>query len=293
MSEFLQVIINGLLMGGVYVIAAVGLTLVFGVMRIINFAHGEFIMIGGYVSYWLFILLGVDPILSIFFAIVLLWIIGVGFHQGLIKKVLHAPRLNQIVLTFSVSIAVQTAALLLFWKAEYANVNVWYGSIAVKLGPFSIGLARLGGFACTLLLTGLLYLWLKRTDTGRALRAIAENQEAAKLMGVNVDWLYLLTVGISASLAGVAGVVTSVIMYTIPTLGALMILKAFTVVILGGLGSVEGAVAGGLVLGLAESLVSHYVPNGIGWSEGVSFTVLVLILIFRPTGFFGKEATLH
>lgn len=288
LAIFAQVIANGILTGGLYALIAVGLTLIFGVMRVINFMHGETLMLGSYLTYFLFTLYGLDPFLSLPLAIFALFTLGVAIQRFFINPVIDAPHLNQILLTFGLVLIIQNLALIL-WSGNYVSMTTHYSGISVKFGPVSLGLARLLGLAIAISLTILLTLALKRTEWGKSVRAVTQDREAAMLMGVNVNRVNMLAFGVGSAMGGAAGVVTSMIMYIFPLVGMLFVLKAFAIVVLGGFGSIAGAVVGSLILGLTESLVTNYVPSGSGWAEGVSFVILILILVLRPKGLFYAE----
>ncbi len=288
LETFAQVIVNGILTGGLYSLIAVGLTLIFGVMRVINFVHGETLMIGSYLTYFLFTLYGIDPFISLPLAIFVLFAFGAAIQRFFINPVIDAPHFNQILLTFGLVLIIQNLALILF-TGNYLSMTTGYSAISLKIGPLRLGLARLTGFVIAMALTILLSLALKKTEWGKSVRAVTQDREAAMLMGVNVDRVNVIAFGVGSAMGGAAGVVTSMIMYVFPLIGMLFILKAFAIVVLGGFGSIAGAVVGSLILGLTESLVTNYLPNGSGWAEGVSFLILIVILIIRPKGLFYVE----
>lgn len=288
MTLLAQVTANALSLAGLYALVAVGLTLVFGVMRILNFAHGEFVMLGAYLSFWLFTLWGVDPFVSFALVMAALAVLGALVQTALIKRVLHAEHLNQILLTFGIAVTLQNLALLL-WTGDLRAVKVWYAATAVPLGPVSLSLGRTVGIGIAGVLTLLLYLLLFRTEYGRALRAVAQDPEAALVMGIPVQRVYVLAMAVGAAYAGAAGVVASVTMYTYPLLGFTFGLKAFCVVILGGLGSVFGAVVASFILAFVESFIGVFFAQGSSWAEAVSFVMLFLVLLLRPRGLFGVE----
>ncbi len=283
-----QITANGLSLAGLYALVAVGLTLVFGVMRILNFAHGEFVMIGAYLAYWLFALWGVDPLLSFALVLGLMALLGALVQVTLVSRVLAAPHLNQILLTFGIAVTLQNLALLL-WTGDLRAIKVWYASTALSVAGVSLSLGRTVGTLIAAVLTVGLYLLLFRTEYGRALRAVAQDPDAALVMGIPIQRVYVLAMAIGAAYAGAAGVVASVSMFTYPLLGFLFGLKAFCVVILGGLGSVFGAVLASLFLGLVESFVGALIPQGGSWAEAISFIVLLLVLLIRPRGILGLE----
>ncbi|MBI2494253.1 MAG: branched-chain amino acid ABC transporter permease [Candidatus Rokubacteria bacterium] len=288
MTLLAQVTANALSLAGLYALVAVGLTLVFGVMRILNFAHGEFVMLGAYLSFWLFTLWGVDPFVSFGLVMAALAVLGAAVQTALVKRVLHAEHLNQILLTFGVAVTLQNLALLL-WTGDLRAIKVWYAATAVQLGPVSLSLGRTVGIGIAAVLTLLLYLLLFRTEYGRALRAVAQDPEAALVMGIPIQRVYVLAMAVGAAYAGAAGVVASVTMFTYPLIGFLFGLKAFCVVILGGLGSVFGAVVASLILAFVESFVGVFFAQGSSWAEAVSFVMLLLVLVLRPRGLFGVE----
>ena len=288
MTLLAQVTANALSLAGLYALVAVGLTLVFGVMRILNFAHGEFVMLGSYLSFWLFTLWGVDPFVSFALVMAALAVLGALVQTALIKRVLHAEHLNQILLTFGVAVTLQNLALLL-WTGDLRAIKVWYAATAVQLGPVSLSLGRTVGIGIAAVLTLLLYLLLFRTEYGRALRAVAQDPEAALVMGIPIQRVYVLAMAVGAAYAGAAGVVASVTMVTYPLIGFMFGLKAFCVVILGGLGSVFGAVVASLILAFVESFVGVFFAQGSSWAEAVSFVMLLLVLLVRPRGLFGVE----
>lgn len=288
MTVIAQALVNGLMIGGVYALVAIGLTLIFGVMRIINFAHGEFVMLGAYVSYWLFIWYKVDPFLSLLATSLLLGPLGWALQKFLVARVLKADHLNQILLTLGVSITLQNLALVAF-SADYVSVNTAYASASVHLGPLTIGLTRGLAFLVSLAFSGGLYLSLTRTELGRTLRAVAQNRDSATLVGIDVEQTYLIAFALAGALAGAAGALTSVLVYTFPRVGFSYVTKAFAVVVLGGLGSVPGAFLGSMILGVTESLVGSFIPAGGGWAEGASFALIILTLLVKPKGIFGVD----
>ncbi|MCL5126308.1 MAG: branched-chain amino acid ABC transporter permease [Deltaproteobacteria bacterium] len=287
MENFIQVVVNGTLISGLYALIAVGLTLIFGVMRVINFAHGEFMMLGGYTTYWLFVLLRLDPLLSLLISMVVLAGLGLIVQRCLINPVLGASSLNQILLTFGLAIILQNVAMIL-WTSDYVSVQTWYSTHSLRVGFVRISVAKLGIFFMAIILMMLLGIILKKTETGKVLRAVSQDPQTAQLMGIDINRAYMIAFAIGTGLAGLAGAATSTVMSIFPTVGVEFIMKAFAIVVFGGLGSVAGACLASFILGVTESLVGTYVPGGGGWAEAVSFTVLILVLIFRPKGIFSS-----
>ena len=287
-ADFLQSFANGLLIAGLYAAVTLGLTLVLGVMGIVNFAHGEMVMLGAYNTFWLFTLLGIDPLLSIALSGLLLFFIGLFIYRFTIRPILNDPPLNQLLLTLGISIFLQNLAMI-FWKTDSRSVIAPYSGISLSLGEVHVGLTRLLTFLIAVGLTLLLLLFLYKARPGRAMRAVSENNTASWLIGINVQKTYLLAFGVACALAGAAGALVSTVMYTYPMVGFKLSLKAFCILVLGGLGNIPGALFGSLILGLTESFVGTYVPDGSGWAEGISFILIMIILIIKPTGLVGTR----
>jgi len=282
----LQAIINGLLFGAVYAMIGIGFSLVWGVMNIINVAHGSFIMIGAYLSYTLFAAYGVDPFLSIPITMAVLFIIGYTIQKFLLNRVIRGSVFITLTFTFGLQILIANICLLI-WSADYHSVKLPYSGAGFEIGEVVIPLVRLGIFVVALVLTGLFYLFMRKTKTGVAINATALNFEGAKTVGIDVNNIYAITFGVSAALAGAAGALISPIMSVNPFIGGSLVGKAFVIAILGGLGSTVGALAGGMVLGLVETIATVFMPAS--FQELMGFSVLVLVLIFRPQGIMGKR----
>jgi branched-chain amino acid transport system permease protein len=278
-------IIDGLLLGGIYALISIGLTLIFGVVEIINFAHGEFLMLSMYSSYWLFQLYGVDPYVSMIIVLPAFFIIGWAVQRIIIQPIINAPPLNQIFATVGVSLVLQNAALF-FWKADYRTVRTAYSGLSLKTAGLMISFPRLVAFFLALALIALLLTFLKRTYTGKAIRAIAQERRAAMLMGIDINRMYKVAFGIGIACVGAAGAMLIPIYYTFPTVGGLFVLIAFVVVILGGYNSLIGALVGGLIIGVVEAFSGFFLSPHL--KEAVYFVIFILILLFRPTGLFGR-----
>lgn len=281
-----QVIINGLLLGGLYAAVGVGFSLVWGVMNVINITHGSFLMLGAYVSYWLFRLYHVDPFLSL--PVVMLVMFGLGYLlQGyIINAVVKTGVFMTLVITYGMNLFFVNLALLL-WKGDYRSITPEYAGTGFQVGGLIIPYIRLVSMVLALVLTLLLQLFLSRTRVGNAILATALNKNAAQLVGIPIGRIYAITYGIGAALAGAAGALMSAIYVITPFMGEPFIGKAFVVACLGGLGTATGAVLGGIVLGLAETVGGAIV--GPSYQEAISFIVLVLILILRPEGIIGRR----
>ncbi len=281
-----QAIVNGVLLGAVYATIGIGFSLVWGVMSIINVAHGSFIMIGAYLSFTLYTTVGLDPFLSIPLVMTMLFGIAYVIQRFLLNRVVRGSVFITLTFTFGLQILIANICLLI-WRADYRSIKLPYSAAGITIGGIIIPLVRLGIFAVALILTGLFYLFMRRTRTGVAITATALNFEGAKTVGINVMNIYAVTFGVSAALAGAAGAMISPIMSVNPFLGGPLVGKAFVIAILGGLGSTIGALVGGMVLGLVETVGSVFLPSS--YQELLGFTVLVLILVFRPQGLVGKR----
>jgi branched-chain amino acid transport system permease protein len=280
-----QLIINGLLLGGIYALISIGLTLIFGVLEIINFAHGEFLMLGMYAAYWLFQLYGVDPYLSLMIILPLFFLIGLFVQRVSIQPIIDAPPLNQIFMTVGLSMVLQNAALF-FWKADYRTVRTAYSALTLKTSGLIVSFPRLVAFVLAMMTIAALLFFLKKTYTGKAIRALTQERRGAMLMGINVYRTYQIAFGIGIACVGVAGAMLIPVYYAFPTVGSLFVLIAFVVVILGGYNSLIGALIGGLIIGLVEAFSGFFLSPHL--KEAVYFVIFILILLFRPTGLFGR-----
>ena len=278
METFLQAIAAGILIGGLYGLVSVGLSLIFGVLRIVNFAHGEFVMLGMYGAYVLHSALGLDPLVSLLVLGPVFFVFGALVQHLLLRRVLAAPDLAQIFLTVGLSIVLANAALLVF-GADYRSVSVPYGDAYLSFGAIILPWTRIIAFAGAAILAGLLTLFLSRTDLGRTMRAAAQDREVAMLLGIDPDRVFLVAFGLGAALAAAAGVLLVTFFPVSPTAGTQFGLIAFVVVILGGLGSLGGALAAGLVVGVVESLGRFYLQGD--WALTLVFSVLLLVLNLR------------
>lgn len=284
MDIFIQLIINGLLLGGVYAIISIGLTLIFGVVRVVNFAHGEFLMIGMYATYLFAAKLGWHPYVAIVPVAILLFGLGALMQRFVIQPLLDADGHIQIFATVGVSTALMNLALLVF-GADVFSTSVEFGTRNLHLGPVNIVSGQLFTLVIALLLVGGMHLFMTRTYLGRAFRAVAQHRNAAALMGVNVPRIYIITFALGASFVGVGAALITPQYPVFPTIGSYFVLTAFVIVVLGGMGSLMGAFLGSLMIGLVDSLAGYYIAPDL--KEVVYFAIFILILVFRPTGLFG------
>jgi branched-chain amino acid transport system permease protein len=284
-----QFLVDSILLGGLYTLMSIGFSLSYGVTRIINFAHGEFIMLGAYAAFWMFTLWGLDPLVAMPIVIALGLILGWLTFEVALARVLNAPQINQILLTFGIGLVIQHVAVIL-WTSDSRSTTPDYATAALALGPVFIPYGRLIGFGVAVLLVTVLMAWLKWSEDGRAVRAVAQNRDAAALMGIDVKSSYSQSFAISSALGAATGAVMSFIVTVTPFMGFPMLIKAVAIVILGGLGSIAGMTIGAFVLAVAETAFSYYVPEGSGWSEGVAFVLIVLIVLMRPSGILGQTS---
>ena len=281
----LQVIVSGLLLGGVYALLSVGLNLIFGVVRVINFAHGDLMMLGMYLTFYLFGLYQIDPYLSAILLVApALFLVGMAVQRLLIKPLQNASALMLIFSTFGLSIALQNLALMGF-RADYRTILTPLSTATFNVAGISISIPRLIAFVLALVLLIALFLLLRYTLVGKALRALAENRVVTQLMGVRVQRLNLLAFGLGSAITGVAGALILPFSYVFPTIGGSYTLVAFVVVVLGGLGNMAGAFLGGLTIGLVESLSGTYIAPAL--KEAIYFVIFILVLLVRPQGLFG------
>ncbi|MBP6769957.1 MAG: branched-chain amino acid ABC transporter permease [Reyranella sp.] len=288
----LQTLISGLLLGGLYALIGLGMTIIMGVMKIINLAHGELMMVGMYVAYLLFAWAHIDPYLSILVAVPLLFILGVALQKYLINPVLKVDAIlpeNQVILTVGIGMVLANLATIIF-KSDYRTTPVdyatkaWYLTDLWKDSPIELSLSFpwTVSFLFAVGITAALWFFLSRTDMGKSIRATAQDKDAALLMGVNVERMRVFTFGLGSALVGAAGCLFLPIYYLYPDVGGQFTLTGFVITILGGLGSTVGAILGGLILGIFESLTATYL--GMGWAPVGRFVVFVLVLIFVPGG---------
>jgi len=270
-----QAVVNGLLIGGIYALVSIGVSLIFGVVKIVNFAQGEFVIATSF---------GIDPLFSLAVSMPTLFVIGVLLQHFLIRRVLGLGDMPQIFLTFAVSLLLLNLALL-FFTANYRTVQTPYSDTAIQIGGIYVALAKLIAFIVAMLLSALLWLLLHATDLGKAMRAAAQNRDVAMLMGINPDRVFCVAVGVALALAGAAGSLLMAFYPAYPMVGQVFVLMAFVAVVLGTLGNISGALIASLMMGVAESLGIQFVGADSGLI--VVFVMLLLTLAVRPSGLFG------
>jgi len=281
-----QLLISTVLLGGIYALIAVGLTLIFGIMRVVNFAHGEFLMLGMYLAFWSFTWWGVDPYFILVVAVPLFFAIGLGVYTLVMRGVIHASHNVQIFTTVGLSTALQNVALVL-WTGDFRFVRPRESSVVVRILGAAFNLSQVIAFAVALLFTLALFAFMKWTHAGRVMRATAQDGEAATLMGINTDRVYRLAFAIGIACVGVAGVLVSPLYSVYPTAGLQFVLLAYVVVVLGGLGDMVGALLGALIVAGVEVIGSYVF--GSAWKEVIYFVLFIAVLVFRPAGLFGQR----
>ncbi len=289
---FLQTLIAGLLLGGLYALIGIGMTLIMGVMKIINLAHGELMMVAMYIAYWLFVLFHIDPYVSVIIATPVMFFMGVAIQKFLINPVMKVESIlpeNQVILTVGIGMVLSNMATI-FFTSDYRSTPVEYASDAFYLSDYwrdspielSLSIPWTVSFILAVIITVSLWFFLTKTDMGKSIRATAQDKDAALIMGVNVERMRVVTFGLGAALVGAAGCLFIPIYYLYPALGGKFTLIAFVITILGGLGSTIGAIIGGLILGVFESMTATYI--GMGWAPVGRFVIFIAALIFLPGG---------
>jgi branched-chain amino acid transport system permease protein len=277
---FAQVLVNGILLGGLYGLMGLGMALVWGVLDIVNLAHGSFIMLGGYAVYFLFTGLGIDPLAALPLAMIALFVFGWLLQRFILNLIVRSALLNTLLITFGLDVVITYVAQLAF-SADFRTINPSYAGSNVTVGGITIPLLLLASFLIAFLLAGLLWLLLNRLRLGRAIRATAQNLVAARLYGIDPRGVYAVTFGIGAALAAAAGGLYGMTSHLTPYIGVSLTAKSFVIAIIGGLSNPFAVVLGGIVLGVAEALAGLYLSPT--FSDAISFGLLVLVLVVRPS----------
>ncbi|MDB5999390.1 MAG: branched-chain amino acid transport system / permease component family protein [Rhizobacter sp.] len=278
--------INGLLLGGVYTLVACGLTLIYGVLHIINFAHGSILMLAMFGVYYLLTKLGIDPYLSLVIMVPAMYLFGYLLYRFVIGKLSSGKDENILLITLGLSILIENLALM-FFKGDSRTISVSYIDRMVEIGPTLVSLPKVISFVAAMLICGALGLLIQYTDIGKSIRAVARERMGARLVGINVDRIFAISYGIGIATLGAAACLLMPIFYVSPTTGQVFVMVAFTVVVLGGMGSFLGAMVGGLIVGLTESFGGLLLGESLG-QIGISL-IFILILLLRPTGLFGAK----
>ena len=284
MDQILNVLVFGILLGGIYGLVSIGLNLIFGVVRIVNFAQGELVMFGMYGSYYAYAFLGLNPYLSVLVVAPLVGLLGMAIQRLVIQPLRDEPNM-QIFATFGLLIMFQNIMLALS-RGEAFSIGGQVGAEVLTVGDLKISVVRLVTLVATTLITIGLHLFLSRTMAGKAIRAVTQDKRAARVMGINVERTFLITFGIGAALAGMAGALLTPIYSITPAVGGNFILAAFAVVVLGGLGSVGGAYIGGLIVGVVEAFAGYYIDPAL--KNAIWLIIFLIVLIVRPSGLLGQ-----
>ncbi len=296
METFIQVLVNGVLQSGVYMITTIGLAIAVGIVTIINLSHGEFLMIGAFIGYMFYQFLGIDPLISIAMAGTIVFFLGVLTYELSLKKVLDAPEINQLILTFGISIFLHNLAKILAGAKtsfsihpEPSYAKAWNINLIgdAKLG-IGISVSKFIIFIIAIAIILVLFYVLKNTKIGKSMRAVEQNRYGANVVGVNVVNTFRIAFGISVALAAAAGTMLSIVVSVNPDMGFGYTLKAFAIIMMAGLGNLKGVLYASLIMGITESVVGTYIPGGTGWSDGVFFLIILIVLIVKPEGLFKK-----
>jgi branched-chain amino acid transport system permease protein len=285
-TELIQALLWGVANGCIYILLATGLNIIFGVMKLVNFAHGQLLMIGAYIAFTAATVLGLNAYLAILVAMGIVALIGVGVERFTFSRVLGTDKLNEIFVSLGLIYVFENAAVLLWGNTSQQIVSPLQG-IRLSLGQIAIGYDRLLAVSIVIIILIALFLLLKKTKIGLAMRATSQKSGASMLMGINIERVYIFTFALGAALAGAAGALYGIIFPFNPTIGALPTIKAFAIIILGGLGSIPGAVIGGLLYGIAENTAVYFL-GGI-WQDAIAFALLIIVLVIKPTGIFGEK----
>jgi branched-chain amino acid transport system permease protein len=295
-SGLAETLLWGVANGCIYILLATGLNLIFGVMKLVNFAHGQLLMVGAFVAYEATTIAGLNPYLSIFVSMGIGALLGVVLEKFAFRKVRGPEKLNEIFISLGLIYVFQNFATL-FWDPVNYNIRIPspLSNLSVALGDVTIGYDRILAIIIVIVILAGLMLLTKKTKIGLAMRATSQKSDASMLMGININRVYIFTFAVGATLAGAAGAIYGILFPFNPAIGALPTIKAFAIIILGGLGSIPGAVIGGLLYGVTENTVVYLLQSGVGlqnagiWQDAIAFALLIAVLIIRPTGIFGEK----
>ena len=283
---FIQLVVSGLLIGGVYALISIGLTLIFGVMRIVNFAHGEFLMAAMFAAFWLFELTGISPYVAAPIVALMLFLFGALVYLLIIRRTVGSPMVVQIFATVGLGLVMQNAALVLC-SGDFRTIQSAAASSVLKVAGIQVSYPLLVASVAAIAIALLLFAFVAWTYPGKAIRATVQDRTAAQLMGIDIDKVYLLTFALGSALVGVAGALLAPAYPIFPAVGTNFGLASFVVVVLGGMGSMTGALLGGLLIGLVETLSGFFIDSAL--KQAVYFVVFILVLVFRPTGLLGQR----
>lgn len=286
LDTLLQIIVSGLLIGFVYSLIAIGLTLIYGVMDIVNFAHGAFLMLSMFTVYWLNVLFGFDPLFSLPVSTIAIFLLGLISYKVAVSKVLNAPPIAQIFVTFGLMVFLENLALFL-WSPDFRSIQGTIISGNMKIGSVMVSTPKLAAAIGSIIITAIIFWFLSKTRTGRALKATAINRDAAKLMGIDTNKMFALSWGIGGAAVGAAGALLANFYYIFPEVGATFNLLAFVTVALGGFGSIPGALIAGLLIGIIENFAGFFIAPAFKYA--VVFVIFILVIVLRPNGLMGGK----
>jgi len=286
MSGLVETLLWGVVNGCIYILLATGLNIIFGVMKLVNFAHGQLLMIGAYVAFTAATVFGLNAYLSILVAIVTIALIGAGLERLTFRRVLGTDKLNEIFVSLGLIYVFENVAVLL-WGNKLKQIKSPFQGLGLSLGEVSISYDLLLAISVVTVILIALFVLIKKTKIGLAMRATSQRSDTSMLMGVNIEKVYIFTFALGAALAGAAGALYGIIFPFNPSIGALPTIKAFAIIMLGGLGSIPGAIIGGLLYGIAENTAVYFL-GGI-WQDAIAFALLIIVLVIRPTGLFGEK----
>lgn len=281
----IQVILNALFLGGIYSLVSIGLTLIWGTMKIINFSHGSLMMVSMYISFWLWSIIDLDPLISIFIIFPLMYGIGYLFQRFIVMPILEAERHAQLLMTFGLMLVIKNTVLYV-WRADYRIVLPFYADLFFRMGEIVFDAPRVIAFAAAIAFSIGLHFFMTKTSIGMAIRAVAQDSEAASAMGINVYKIYGITCGLGTAFAGVAGVLISTYYPVHPDVGTPFMFMAFVIMVLGSMGNYLGALVAGLIIGVTEGITAYLLSSSL--RQAVAFIVFILTLLLKPEGLFGR-----
>ncbi|MBS4022619.1 MAG: branched-chain amino acid ABC transporter permease [Dethiobacter sp.] len=286
LQTFIQLLVSGLLFGGIYTLVSVGLTLTLGVMNIVNLAHGDFLMISLYAIYWMFELYNIHPYISLLVVIILMFVLGLLVERFIIRPTIDKPRHVHIFATLGLSLILQNLALM-FWTGNFRTIRIPIAQLTWEVGGVFLNFSRILIFAVALFAALLIYLFLKYTWIGRAIRATSQDRNAAMLMGINIDKVFMITFAIGISTLGLAAGLLLPLYFVYPTVGFQFTLVAVVIIVMGGLGSIKGAIIASIFIGIVETLSGYFIDPAM--KQAIYFIIFICVLIFKPSGLFGKK----
>ncbi|MEA2051316.1 MAG: branched-chain amino acid ABC transporter permease [Euryarchaeota archaeon] len=296
---FIQIVVWGIYAGCIYILLAIGLNLIFGVMKVVNFAHGELLMLGAYATFWIYTYSSLNPYLVIPLAMIILAIVGVFIERLCFRPIMGTGKLNEIFLSLGLIYLFQNLAAV-FWTTDSRSIHSPYSDVSITLGSINLPVDYIIIIVITAICLIALQLFMKKATLGRAMRATSQNREAATLMGINVERMDMLSFALGSAFAATAGSLCLITGQMVnPYVGSIPAIEAFAVVIIGGLGSIPGAIIAGLTLGIAENIVPLFLQSSVGllglemsfsaWKDTIAFIILIIVLVIRPTGIFGEK----